>query len=67
MLAVGDVVAVGEVEAGDVHTGINHLHELLNLVAGWAEGTDDLGAAEVGVDGLEDVLELDVLGVGGYF
>jgi hypothetical protein len=67
LVSVGDVITVGEVEASDVHTGVDHLDELLNLVAGWAEGANNLGAAEVGVDGLEDVLELDVLGVGGYF
>jgi hypothetical protein len=67
LLAVRLVVAVGEVETGDIHAGVDHLNEHLGGVAGGAERADDLGAAEAGIDGFEDVVELDVLGVGGYF
>lgn len=67
LLAMGLVVTMGEVEAGDVHTGIDHLDELLNFVAGGSKSADDFGAAEVGVNGFKDVVELDVLGVGGDF
>jgi hypothetical protein len=67
LLAVGLVVAVGEVEARDVHTGVNHFGELLDLVAGWSKRADDLGAALLALDVLEDVVELDVVGVGGDF
>ena len=56
-----------EVEASNVHAGVNHLDELLDLVAGGSESAVDLGAAELGVDGFEDVVELDVLGVSGDF
>ena len=56
-----------EVEASDVHAGVNHLDKLLDLVAGGYESAVDLGAAELGVDGFEDIVELDVLGVSGHF
>lgn len=63
LLAVGLVVTVGEVETGNVHTSINHVDELLDLVASWSEGADDLGAAHLGLDALEDVVEFDGVGV----
>jgi len=61
--AVGLVVSVGEVEAADVHAGVEHLDEHVDVPAGGTEGADDLDLAEVGVDGLEDVAELDSLRV----
>lgn len=64
LLAMGLVVAMGKVEAGDIHAGVNHLNEHLGGVAGWAECADYLCAAEAGVDRFKDVVELDVLGVG---
>lgn len=67
LLAVGFVITVGEVETSDVHAGVDHLYEGLNRVASGSKGADDLGAAEVGINRFEDVVELDVLGVGGYF
>ena len=62
-LAVGLVVTMGEVEAGNVHASVNHLDEHVNVPAGWAQGADDLGAALGDIDALEDVGELDAGGV----
>jgi hypothetical protein len=53
------MVAVGKVQTRDIHTCINHINELLNLIAGWAKGADDLCSAKLGVDGLKDVGELN--------
>ena len=63
--AVGLVITVGEVEAGNVHAGVDHLAELFDALASGAERADNLGAALGGVDGLEDVGELDVGTVAG--
>jgi hypothetical protein len=57
------VVSVGEVEAADVHAGIEHLNEHVDIPAGGTEGANNLDLAEVGVNGLEDVAELDSLRV----
>ena len=51
------MIAVREVETGDVHASIEHLDEHVGVPAGWSECADDLGLAHVEVDSLEDVLE----------
>jgi len=54
-LAVGFVVSMREVKAGNVHSSIDHFHKHVNLTAGWAEGADNFCSALGDVDGLEDV------------
>jgi hypothetical protein len=58
-LTVGLVIALGEVETSNVHAGINHLDDLVNIIAGLAEGADDLRATLGNVDSFEDASELD--------
>ena len=53
------MVSLREVQPCDVHAGVDHLYELVDIVAGWTEGADNLGAAFGHVDGLEDAGELD--------
>lgn len=53
------VIAMGEVEAGDVHTGINKCLELRDLPASWPESTDDLGATTVHIRRLLYHIESD--------
>jgi len=62
-LAVGLVVTVGEVEAGNVHTGVNHFDEHVNVPARGSKGADNFGAALGNINALEDVGELDAGGV----
>lgn len=52
---VGLVVTVREVEARDVHAGVNHFNEHIDIPAGWPEGANDFGSALGDVDGFEDV------------
>ena len=54
------VVAVREVEAGNVHAGINQLAEALLGPAGRPEGANDLGLADRVLLGAGDILEADV-------
>ena len=62
------VIAVAEVEAGNVHTGIDELLELGDLPASRTDGTNDLGATVEEGGGLLDGLKLDeAAGQGGYF
>ncbi len=60
------MVTVREVETRDVHASIDHVDELINLIAGRAEGADDFGFAKFCVDGFEDVGELDACRVSGW-
>lgn len=61
------VIAVAEVEAGNVHTGIDELLELGDLPAGRTDGTNDFGATVERGGGLLDGLELDeAAGQGGH-
>ena len=53
------MITVREVKTGDVHAGIEHLHEHISVPAGRAERADDLGLALAEIDLLEDVLEAD--------
>ena len=53
------VVAVREVEAGNVHACVEHLHKHVSVPAGGSQGADDLGLALVQINLLEDVLESD--------
>ena len=62
--ATYNVITVGEVETGDVHASVEHLHEHISVPAGRAERADDLGLALAKVDLLEDVLEANSAGVG---
>ena len=57
------VVSVGEVETGDVHAGVKHLHEHVHVPAGGSEGADNLRLALVHIDLLKDVLETNVAGI----
>lgn len=57
------MVSVGEVEAADVHTCIEHLDKHVDIPAGGTEGANNLDLAGVGVNSLEDVAELDSLRV----
>ena len=62
------MIAMTEVEAGNVHTGIHELLELGDLPAGRTDGANDLGAAIEEGGGLLDGLKLDeAAGQGGYF
>ena len=54
------MVTVGEVQASNVHAGVKHLDEHVNVPAGGAKSADDLSLALVKVDLLEDVLEANV-------
>lgn len=58
------MVTVGEVEAGNVHAGINHLDEHVDFPAGWAKSANDFGSALGNIDGFEDVGEFDSGGIG---
>jgi len=53
-----------EVKTGNVHSSVNHLSKLFSLRTGWPKSADDLGAALLGFDRLEDVVKFDVSGVG---
>ena len=53
------MISVGEVKTGNVHTGVEHLDEHVNIPAGWSKGADDLGLTHGKVDLLENVRELD--------
>ena len=62
------MIAMTEVEAGNVHTGIHELFELGDLPAGRTDGANDLGAAIEEGGGLLDGLKLDeAAGQGGHF
>jgi len=50
---------MGEVETGNVHTSIQHFDEVLDIPTSRAKGANDFGLPCVGVDTLEDVLELN--------
>ena len=52
-----------KVKAANVHSSVEHLDKHVNVPAGGPEGADDFDLAEVGVNGLEDVSELDSLRV----
>ena len=60
-----DVISVGEIETSDIHAGVEHLHEHLDIPAGGSEGANDLGLALVEINSLKDVLESDATAVGG--
>jgi hypothetical protein len=53
------VVSVGEVKSGDVHTGVEHLDEAVNIPAGRAEGADDFSLALLDISGIENGVKLD--------
>lgn len=53
------VVAVGEIEASNVHSGVEHFDEHFDVPAGRSEGADNLGLAFAEVDLFKDVLEFD--------
>lgn len=53
------VVSVGEVETGHVHASVQHFNEIFDIPTRWAKGANDFGLPCVGVDALEDVLELN--------
>ena len=57
------MIAVREVETGDVHAGVEHLDEHVSVPAGGSQGANDLGLAHVEVDLLEDVLEANATGI----
>ena len=57
--SVRDVISVGEIETSDIHAGVEHLHEHLDIPAGGSEGANDLGLALVEINSLKDVLESD--------
>ena len=57
------MVTVREIETGNVHASVQHFDEIFDIPAGWAKGADNFGLSCVGVDALEDVLELDATGV----
>jgi hypothetical protein len=44
------MIAVREVETGDIHAGIEHLDEHIGVPAGRAQGANDLGLALAEVD-----------------
>ena len=60
------MVTVREVETGNVHASVQHFDEHFHLPAGWTKGADNFGLPGVGIDALEDVLELDAAGVSAF-
>jgi len=56
-VATYSVITVREVEAGNVHASVEHLHEHLGVPASGSQGADDFGLALVEIDRLKDVLE----------
>jgi len=50
---------VREVETSDVHAGIEHFNEILDIPALWTKGANNFGLSRVGVDALEDVCKLN--------
>ena len=58
------MVAVRKVQASNVHAGVKHLDEHVNVPAGRAKSADDLGLTLVEVDLLKNVLEANVARVG---
>ena len=60
------MVSVGKVQSGNVHAGIEHFDEIFDIPAGRAKGADNFGLPGVGIDTLEDVLELDAAGVSAF-
>ena len=58
-----NVIAVREVESGDVHASVEHLDEHVSVPTGGSKCADDLGLAHVEVDLLEDVLEANATGI----
>ena len=59
------MVSVREIEAGYIHSCVQHLHEHLGLPTGGSKGADDLSLALRQLDLLEDILESDATGVSG--
>ena len=53
------VVSVREVETRYIHASVQHFDEIFDIPARWAKGANDFGLPCVGVDALEDVLELN--------
>ena len=53
------VISVGEVETGHIHASVQHFDEIFDIPTRWAKGANDFGLPCVGVDALEDVIELD--------
>ena len=63
-MATYNMVTMGEVETGNVHAGVEHLYEHVNVPACGSERADNLCLAPVEINSLKDVLEADVAGVG---
>ena len=57
---------MGEVQASDVHTSIEHLDEHIDIPASGSEGANDLGFASSHIDGLEHLRKSDVSRVSGF-
>ena len=53
------MVSVGEVKTCHIHASVQHFDEILDVPTRWAKGANDFGLPCVGVDALEDVLELN--------
>ena len=51
------MVTVREIQAGDVHAGVEHPDKHVSIPTGWAKCADDLALAVGKVDLLENVLE----------
>jgi hypothetical protein len=56
---MGFVISMREVESGDIHTGIKHFDETVDIPTGGSKGADDLGFALLNISGFEDAVKLN--------